>query len=64
MTISEFIEEYEAMSGGSEQIDDPEVLFELHALVSDMFNTNCNGVVPEFELINGGKTIKLLTKDL
>ena len=60
MTINEFIEEYEAMSGAAEKIEDPDVLFELHLLVSDMFNTNCDGIIPKFELTNGGRNIKLI----
>lgn len=63
MTVSEFIQEYEYMSGQGDYIEDDEVLREVYKMVIGMFNDNC-GYVPDFELVNGGKKIKLLTKGI
>lgn len=59
MSIEDFISEYEYMSNVSEEINSPDVLIELMALVRDMFLENC-GEIPNFELTNGGKKIKLI----
>lgn len=65
MTIHEFIEEYERMCRIT-QFDPPqeklglEDLRELQEMVIHMFNDNC-GEVPNFELEDNGRKIKLLT---
>lgn len=58
MTIQEFIEEYNWLCSGSEAQSE-DIVRELYIDVSEMFQSNC-GFVPNFELINGGKEIKLL----
>lgn len=58
MSVQDFVEEYNYMCSAAEpQTED--IVRELHAEVCDMFNVNC-GTIPNFELINGGKEIKLL----
>lgn len=58
MTIEEFIEEYAYLCAGAEPQSD-DIVKELYSEVSGMFEANC-GTVPNFELLDGGKVIKLL----
>ncbi len=58
MTVLEFIEEYNYMCNAAEPLTD-DVVRDLHSEVCDMFNLNC-GTIPNFELVNGGRTIRLL----
>jgi hypothetical protein len=58
MTVEEFIEEYNYMCSSAE-IQTEEVIRELHGDVCEMFQLNC-GVIPNFELTNGGRTITLV----
>lgn len=58
MSVEDFIEEYNYMCSSAEPQTE-EVIKELYSEVSDMFNLNC-GVIPNFELTNGGRTIVLL----
>lgn len=61
MTPQEFVDEYNYMCSGAEAQSD-EVVKDLHSEVADMFNDNC-GFIPNFELTNGGRTIKLLVNE-
>lgn len=58
MSIEDFIEEYNYMCSDSEPLT-VDIVNELYSEVVEMFQLNC-GFVPNFELINGGKEIKLL----
>jgi hypothetical protein len=58
MSITEFIELYESTYGSAEPETDNETLNELTLMVQDMFKVNC-GEIPEFELTDGARKIKL-----
>lgn len=58
MTIEEFIEEYNYLCAGAEPQSE-DIVRELYSEVSKMFEVNC-GKIPNFELLDGGKVIKLL----
>lgn len=58
MTVQDFVDEYNWMCSSAE-VQSEDIVRELYSEVSKMFELNC-GTIPNFELINGGKEIKLL----
>lgn len=61
LSVEDFITEYNYMCAQGEAQPE-EVVRDLYSEVSDMFQINC-GYIPNFELVDGGRTIKLIKGD-
>lgn len=58
MSIEDFVNEYNWICSNSEA-QTADIVEELYIDVSEMFQLNC-GMIPKFELVDGGRKIKLL----